>query len=70
MIIPDICRKQLLRVSKKYNLYKKYIQECKSCGNVVVGKEKRGFIRDALHGGPGTAVEFIPVGGKLIWKAT
>ncbi len=49
---------------------KKYIQECKNCGNVVVGKEKRGFIRDALHGGPGTAVEFIPVGGKLIWKAS
>ena len=48
----------------------KYIQECKSCGNFVVGREKRGFIRDALHGGPGTAVEFIPVGGKLIWKAS
>ena len=48
----------------------KYIQECSSCGNVVVGREKRGFIRDALHGGPGTAVEFIPVGGKLIWKAS
>ena len=48
----------------------KYIQECKSCGTVVVGREKRGFIRDALHGGPGTAVEFIPVGGKLIWKAS
>ena len=30
----------------------------------------RGFFRDALHGGPGTAVEFIPVGGKLIWKAS
>ena len=51
-------------------MYKKYIQECKNCGNVVVGREKRGFIRDALHGGPGTAVEFIPVGGKLIWKAS
>ena len=48
----------------------RYIQECSNCGNVVVGKEKRGFIRDALHGGPGTAVEFIPVGGKLIWKAS
>ena len=48
----------------------KYIQECANCGNVVVGREKRGFIRDALHGGPGTAVEFIPVGGKLIWKAS
>lgn len=48
----------------------KYIQECSNCGNVVVGREKRGFIRDALHGGPGTAVEFIPVGGKLIWKAS
>ena len=48
----------------------KYIQECTNCGNVVVGSEKRGFIRDALHGGPGTAVEFIPVGGKLIWKAS
>lgn len=48
----------------------KYIQECSNCGNVVVGSEKRGFIRDALHGGPGTAVEFIPVGGKLIWKAS
>ena len=48
----------------------KYIQECTNCGNVVVGKEKRGFLRDALHGGPGTAVEFIPVGGKLIWKAS
>ena len=34
------------------------------------GREKRGFIRDALHGGPGTAVEFIPVGGKLIWKVS
>ena len=48
----------------------RYIQECTNCGNVVVGSEKRGFIRDALHGGPGTAVEFIPVGGKLIWKAS
>ena len=48
----------------------RYIQECSNCGNVVVGREKRGFIRDALHGGPGTAVEFIPVGGKLIWKAS
>ena len=48
----------------------KYIQECANCGNVVAGREKRGFIRDALHGGPGTAVEFIPVGGKLIWKAS
>ena len=48
----------------------KYIQECTNCGNVVVGREKRGFIREALRGGPGTAVEFIPVGGKLIWKAS
>lgn len=48
----------------------RYIQECANCGNVVDGREKRGFIRDALHGGPGTAVEFIPVGGKLIWKAS
>ena len=48
----------------------KYIQECTNCGNVIVGKEKRGFIREALRGGPGTAVEFIPVGGKLIWKAS
>ena len=48
----------------------RHIQECTNCGNVVVGREKRGFIRDALHGGPGTAVEFIPVGGKLIWKAS
>ena len=48
----------------------RFIQECANCGNVVVGREKRGFIRDALHGGPGTAVEFIPVGGKLIWKAS
>ena len=35
----------------------RYIQECSNCGNVVVGREKRGFVRDALHGGPGTAVE-------------
>lgn len=48
----------------------RFIQECTNCSNVVVGREKRGFIRDALHGGPGTAVEFIPVGGKLIWKAS
>lgn len=48
----------------------RYVQECTNCGNFVVGREKRGFIRDALHGGPGTAVEFIPVGGKLIWKAS
>ena len=48
----------------------KYIQECTNCGNFVAGREKRGFIRDALHGGPGTAVEFIPVGGKVIWKAS
>ena len=48
----------------------RYIQDCTNCGNVVVGREKRGFIRDALHGGPGTVVEFIPVGGKLIWKAS
>ena len=48
----------------------KYIQECTNCGNVVVGREKRGVIRDVLHGGPGSAVEFIPVGGKLIWKVS
>ena len=48
----------------------KYTQECANCGNVVVGIEKRGLIRDALRGGPETAVEFIPVGGKLIWKAS
>lgn len=48
----------------------RFIQECTNCNNVVVGREKRGIIRDALHGGPGTAVEFIPVGGKLIWKAS
>ena len=48
----------------------RYIQECTNCGNVVVGREKLGLVRDALHGGPGTAVEFIPVGGKLIWKAS
>ena len=48
----------------------KYVQECTNCSNVVVGREMRGFFRDALHGGPGTAVEFIPVGGKLIWKAS
>ena len=48
----------------------RFIQECTNCNNVVVGREKRGFIREALHGGPGTAVEFIPVGGKLIWKAS
>ena len=44
----------------------RYIQECTNCGDVVVGREKRWFIRDALQGGSGTAVEFIPVGGKLI----
>ena len=48
----------------------RYIQECTNCGNVVVGRERRGFLRDALRGGPGTAVEFIPVGGKLIWKVS
>ena len=48
----------------------RYIKECTNSGNVVVGREKRGIIRYALHGGPGTAVEFIPVGGKLIWKAS
>ena len=48
----------------------KYIQECTNCGNVVVGRERRGFLRDALRGGPGTVVEFIPVGGKLIWKVS
>lgn len=51
------------------NMKQRYIQECTNCGNVVVGREKRGFIRDALYGEPGTAVKFIPVGGKLIWKA-
>ena len=48
----------------------RYIQECAKCDNVVVGIEKRGFFRDALRGGPGTVVEFIPVGGKLIWKVS
>ena len=57
-------------IINKQNMKQRYIQECTNCGNVVVGREKRGFIRDALHGGPGTAVEFIPVGGKLIWKAS
>lgn len=46
----------------------KYIKECSNCGNVVVGREERGFVRDAIHGGPGSVVEFFPVGGKLIWK--
>ena len=49
---------------------RKYIQECPSCGNIDEGRVKRGFIREAVHGGPGTAVEFIPVGGKWIWKGT
>jgi len=49
---------------------KEYIKTCSSCANVVVGIEKRGFIRKAVHGGPGTVVDFIPVGGKLIWKAS
>ena len=34
------------------------------------GRGKRGFIRDALHDGPGAVVEFIPVGGKVIWKVS
>ncbi len=46
-----------------------YIQECANCSNVIVGREKRGVVREALHGGPGTIVEYIPVGGKMIWKA-
>ena len=57
-------------IINKQNMKQRYIQECTNCNNVVVGREKRGFIRDALRGGPGTAVEFIPVGGKLIWKAS
>ena len=47
-----------------------YKQEFKDCGNVVVGIEKRGIIRNAVHGGPQTIVEYFPVGGKLIWKAS
>ncbi len=48
----------------------KYIKVCTACGNYVEGKEKRGIIRSAVHSGPGAVVEYIPVGGKLIWKGT
>ena len=46
----------------------RYIQDCTSCGNVVVGREKRGLIREALHGGPETAMGLIPMGGKMVSK--
>lgn len=49
---------------------KRYIKECSACANVVEGRVKRGFVRETVHGGPGTVVEFIPVGGKWIWKGT
>lgn len=43
-----------------------YVKECSDCGNVVQGQVKRGFVREAVHEGPSTVVEFLPVGGKLI----
>lgn len=48
----------------------RYIKECSDCGNVVEGHVKRGIVREAVHGGPSTVVEYIPVGGKLISKIT
>ena len=49
---------------------KSYIQQCPACANYVEGKEMRGFVRQMVHDGPETIVEWIPVGGKLIWKGT
>lgn len=49
---------------------KLYIQQCPACGNYVEGREMRGFVRQMVHNGPETIVEWVPVGGKLIWKGT
>lgn len=47
-----------------------YIKKCPACENYVEGKEMRGFVRQMVHDGPETIVEWVPVGGKLIWKGT
>ena len=47
-----------------------YIKICPACENYVEGKEMRGFVRQMVHDGPETIVEWVPVGGKLIWKGT
>jgi len=49
---------------------KLYIQQCPACENYVEGREMRGFVRQMVHDGPETIVEWVPVGGKLIWKGT
>ena len=58
------------QINKKMKLEKRYIQQCADCGNYVEGKEMRGFVRQMVHGGPETLVDWVPVGGKLIWKGT
>ena len=52
------------------SMHNNYCKECANCGNINVGIIKRGIIREAIPGGPGTVVDFIPVGGKWIWKGT
>lgn len=48
----------------------RYIQQRPACGNYVEGREMRGIVRQMVHDGPGAVVEWVPVGGRLIWKGT
>ena len=52
------------------NTMQRYIQQCPACGNYVEGREMRGIVRQMVHEGPGAVVEWVPVGGRLIWKGT
>lgn len=48
----------------------RYVKQCPACENYVEGREMRGIVRQMVHDGPETIVEWVPVGGKLVWKGT
>lgn len=48
----------------------RYVKQCPACGNYVDGREMREIVRQMVHDGPGAVVEWVPVGGRLIWKGT
>lgn len=49
---------------------KRYVKQCPTCENYVEGREMRGIVRQMVHDGPEAIVEWVPVGGKLVWKGT
>jgi len=48
----------------------RYVKQCPACENYVEGREMRGIVRQMVHDGPEAIVEWVPVGGKLVWRGT